>query len=60
MDKLDNLNVNDINFHVASIKQKLLKIKKLCKDHHEAYLFKDIIINLTENILFLFFNCSIM
>ena len=60
MDKLDNLNENDINFHVALIKQTLLKIKKLCKDKHEAYLYKDIIINLTENILFLFFNCSIM
>ena len=61
MDKLlTDLNENDINFHVALIKQSLLKIKKLCKDHHEAYLFKDIIIiNLTENILFLFFNCTI-
>ena len=60
MDKLSQLNENDINFHVALIKQTLLKIKKLCKDKHEAYLYKDIIINLTENILFLFFNCSNM
>ena len=60
MDKLDNLNENDINYHVALIKQTLLKIKKLCKDKQQAYLYKDIIINLTENILFLFFNCSIM
>ena len=58
MDKISNLNENDINYHVALIKQSLLKIKKLCKDHREAYLFKDIIINLTENILFLFFNCN--
>ena len=58
MDKLlTDLNENDINYHIALIKQSLLKIKKLCKDKHEAYLFKDIIINLTENILFLFFSC---
>ena len=60
MYKLSQLNENYINYHVALIKQTLLKIKKLCKDKHEAYLYKDIIINLTENILFLFFNCSIM
>ena len=59
MDNLQNLNENDINFHVALIKQTLLKIKKLCKDKQQAYLFKDIIINLTENILFLFFNCTV-
>ena len=41
MDKLDNLQENDINYHIALIKQSLLKIKKLCKDKHEAYLFKD-------------------
>ena len=58
MDKLDNLQENDINYHIALIKQSLLKIKKLCKDHHEAYLFKDIIINLTENILLFFFSCN--
>ena len=58
MDKLDNLQENDITFHIALIKQSLLKIKKLCKDKHEAYLFKDIIINLTENILFFFFSCN--
>ena len=50
MDKLDNLQENDINFHIALIKQSLLKIKKLCKDKQQAYLYKDIIINLTENI----------
>ncbi len=55
---LTDLNENDINFHVALIKQSLLKIKKLCRDKHETYLFKDIIINLTENILFLFFSCN--
>ena len=59
MDKLlTDLNENDINYHIALIKQSLLKIKKLCKDKHEAYLYKDIIINLTENILFFFFSCN--
>ena len=58
MDKLTDLNENDIHFHIALIKQSLLKIKKLCKDKHEAYLYKDIIINLTENILFFFFSCN--
>ena len=48
---------NDINYHIALIKQSLLKIKKLAKDHHEAYLYKDVIINLTNNILFFFYSC---
>ena len=58
MDKLCEINENDINYHIALIKQSLLKIKKLCKDKQQAYLFKDIIINLTENILFFFFSCN--
>ena len=49
--KLDD----DINYHIGLIKQSLLKIKILCKDKQEAYLYKDIIINITNNILFLFF-----
>ena len=47
---------NDINYHIALIKQSLLEIKKLCVDKQQAYLYKDIIINLVNNILFLFFN----
>ena len=57
---MDNLKVNldnDINYHIAVIKQSLLKIKKLAKDHHEAYLYKDVIINLTNNIGFFFYSC---
>jgi len=56
MDDLDILKDNDINYHISIIKQSLLKIKILCKDKNEGYLYKDIIINLTNNILFLFFN----
>ena len=36
MDKLSEINENDINYHVALIKQSLLKIKKLCKDKQQA------------------------
>ncbi len=53
--QIDDLKKDDINFHISIIKMSLSNIKKLCKNHHEAYLYKDVIINLTENILFLFF-----
>ena len=56
---MENLEIkleNDINYHISIIKNSLLEIKKLCKDKHEGYLYKDIIINLTNNILFLFFS----
>ena len=56
---MENLEIkleNDINYHIGLIKISLLEIKKLCKDKHEGYLYKDIIINLTNNILFLFFS----
>ena len=56
MDKLDNIQKNDINYHIGLIKNSLLEIKKLCVDKQQTYLYKDIIINLTENILFLFFS----
>ena len=56
MDDLDTLKDNDINYHISIIKQSLLNIKILCKDKHEGYLYKDVIINLTNNILFLFFS----
>ena len=56
---MENLEIkleNDINYHIALIKQSLLEIKKLCVDKQQAYLYKDIIINLVNNILFLFFS----
>ena len=56
MENLENNLENDINYHIALIKQSLLEIKKLCVDKQQAYLYKDIIINLVNNILFLFFN----
>ena len=56
MENLDTLKNSDINYHIALIKQSLLEIKKLCVFKQQAYLYKDIIINLTNNILFLFFN----
>ena len=56
MDDLEIKLENDINYHISIIKNSLLEIKKLCKDKHEGYFYKDIIINLTNNILFLFFN----
>ena len=49
-------NDDDINYHIGLIKNSLLEIKKLCVDKQQAYLYKDIIINLVNNILFLFFN----
>jgi hypothetical protein len=55
--QIEELKKEDINFHISIIKMSLLNIKKLCKNQQEAYLYKDVIINLTENILFLFFNC---
>jgi hypothetical protein len=55
--QIDELKKEDINFHISIIKMSLLNIKKLCKNQQEAYLYKDVIINLTENILFFFFNC---
>ena len=48
---MENLNNNDINYHISIIKNSLLEIKKLCVDKQQAYLYKDIIINLTNNIL---------
>ena len=56
MNDLDTLNNNDINYHISIIKNSLIEIKKLCKDKQQAYLYKDVIINLTNNILFLFFS----
>ena len=56
MDDLEIKLENDINYHIGLIKISLLEIKKLCVDKHEGYLYKDIIINLTNNILFLFFS----
>ena len=56
---MENLEIkleNDINYHISIIKKSLLEIKKLCVDKQQAYLYKDIIINLTNNILFLFFS----
>ena len=55
--QIEELKKEDINFHISIIKMSLLNIKKLCKNQQEAYLYKDVIINLTENILFFFFNC---
>ena len=54
MNDLDTL--NNINYHIGLIKNSLLEIKKLCKDKQQAYLYKDVIINLVNNILFLFFS----
>ena len=57
MENLEVLkNDDDINYHIGLIKNSLLEIKKLCVDKQQAYLYKDIIINLTNNILFLFFS----
>ena len=56
MENLDTLNNNDINYHISIIKHSLLEIKTLCVDKQQAYLYKYIIINLTNNILFLFFS----
>ena len=56
---MDDLKIkleNDINYQISIIKNSLLEIKKLCVDKQQAYLYKDVIINLTNNILFLFFN----
>ena len=57
MENLEVLkNDDDINYHIGLIKNSLLEIKKLCVDKQQAYLYKDVIINLTNNILFLFFS----
>ena len=57
MENLDTLKNNDINYQISIIKKSLLlEIKKLCVDKQQAYLYKDVIINLTNNILFLFFS----
>ena len=56
MDILKNNLDNDINYHIAIIKQSLLRIKILSRDKHQAYSYRQVIINLTNNILFLFFN----
>ena len=55
METLENLTENDINYHIGIIKISLLKIKTLCVDKHDAYTYKQIIINLTNNILFYFY-----
>ena len=47
---------NDINYQISIIKNSLLEIKQLCVDKQQTYLYKDVIINLTNNILFLFFS----
>ena len=57
IETIDELKIKQLNNEISNIKQSLLNIKKLCKNQQEAYLYKDVIINLTENILFLFFNC---
>lgn len=57
IEKIDELKIKQLNNEISNIKQSLLNIKKLCKNQQQAYLYKDVIINLTENILFLFFNC---
>jgi hypothetical protein len=57
IEKLDELKIKGLNNEISNIKQSLLKIKSLVKNQQEAYLYKDVIINLTENILFLFYNC---
>ena len=46
---------NDINYHISLIKISLLEINKLCVDKQQAYLYKGIIINLVNNILFYFY-----
>ena len=56
MENLEVLKNDDINYHIGLIKKSLLEIKKLCVDKQQAYLYKDVIVNLTNNILFLFFN----
>ena len=57
MENLEVLkNDDDINYHIGLIKNSLLEIKKLCVDKQQAYLYKDVIVNLTNNILFLFFS----
>ena len=56
MENLEVLKNDDINYHIGLIKNSLLEIKKLCVDKQQAYLYKDVIINLTNNILFLFFS----
>ena len=55
MENLNNLTDNDINYHIGLIKISLLKIKTLCVDKHESYKYKQIIINLVNNILFYFY-----
>ena len=56
MENLNTLKNNDINYHISIIKNSLLEIKKLCVYKQQAYLYKDVIVNLTNNILFLFFS----
>ena len=55
MENLDTLNNNDINHHISIIKNSLLEIKKWCKDKQQGHLYKDVIINLVNNILFYFY-----
>ena len=56
MENLETKLENDINYQISIIKNSFLEIKKLCVDKQQAYLYKDVIINLTNNILFLFFS----
>jgi len=46
---------NNIDYHISIIKKSLFKIKSLCKNKQDAYLYKTVIINLVENILFYFY-----
>ena len=52
---METLTKKDIDYHITLIKNSLQEIKKLCVDKQQAYLYKDIIINLTNNILFYFY-----
>lgn len=52
---MENLENNNIDYHISIIKKSLLQIKLLCKNKQEAYLYKTVIINLVENILFYFY-----
>ena len=42
------------NNQISIIKNSLLEIEKLCVDKKQANLYKDVIVNSTNNILFLF------
>ena len=52
---MEILTEKDIDYHIGLIKISLLEINKLCKNKQECYFYKDIIINLVNNILFYFY-----